>query len=267
MRDPLGRAAAALAGLIIVAGCQAKQEDVAAQIHKSLSAAAQQSQQSNDYVGAVNQFRTLYERDPKSLDAALGLVRNLRFVGRPEQSMAVANEALAAHPDDAALLAELGKSQLAANQLPAAIDTLNKAIARDPRSWQAHSALGIAYDRKEDHAAAQRAYRTALGLSPGSAAVINNLALSLALSGDLDAAIAELQKVAFTERSTTQLRQNLALFYALSGNMRQAEAIVRNDLPPELAEQNLAYYRSLAAARSDRPAAAPSPAQPRTTPP
>ena len=41
------------------------------------------------------------------------------------------------------------------------------------------------------------------------------------------------------------MRQNLALLYVMKGDLASAEKYVRRDMPPEVAEQNMTYYRQL----------------------
>ncbi|MGQ0663788.1 MAG: tetratricopeptide repeat protein [Pseudomonadota bacterium] len=239
----------AMIALVSLGGCQYF-DSGNAQIVKSLREAAQLSQQSNDFSAAVGYYRNLYERDPKDFEAALGLVRGLRFAGQPDQAIAIANEALHKRPrEPAPLLAERGKAEVAAGLIDAAADSLQRALALDPGNWQAHSALGVVEDRRGRHEAAQRAYRAALALAPNSVAAVNNLALSLALGGDIESAISELERLNAAARSTPQMRQNLALLYALNGNLKQAETLARGDLPPDVADHNIAFYRLLAGQR------------------
>lgn len=43
------------------------------------------------------------------------------------------------------------------------------------------------------------------------------------------------------------MRQNLSLVLGLQGKFPEAEKLMRQDLPPEVAENNLAYLRAVAA--------------------
>jgi hypothetical protein len=49
-----------------------------------------------------------------------------------------------------------------------------------------------------------------------------------------------------------RVRQNLALVYALSGDMAKAEELARHDLPPALVGETLDYYRQLSASAATR---------------
>ena len=54
-------------------------------IGEFLRTAAAGSQNSFNYPSAVNYYQNLYARDPDDVDAALGLARNLRYIGASGQ--------------------------------------------------------------------------------------------------------------------------------------------------------------------------------------
>ena len=76
-------------------------------IGEYLRTAAADSQNSFNYPSAVNYYQNLYTRDPDDLDAALGLARNLRYIGASGQA--------------ADLLAKAAKSQAWAWPTPPSI--------------------------------------------------------------------------------------------------------------------------------------------------
>jgi Flp pilus assembly protein TadD len=106
----------------------------------------------------------------------------------------------------------------------------------------------VAYDYQTDYADAREAYAQALIASPKNPSVLNNLALSQASSGDLDGAIATLQQAIDQPSAVAQTRQNLALMLALKGNPDAADRLARKDLPSDVADNNMAYFRMIATA-------------------
>jgi Flp pilus assembly protein TadD len=114
---------------------------------------------------------------------------------------------------------------------------LSTVVPNDPRVL---SLKGMLADRDGRHREAQEAYRAALSTRPGDLRTANNLALSLALSGDLEEAIQLQNQVARDPSATVQMRQNLALLYAFAGRMDVAEQITRALLPKEAADQVVA---------------------------
>jgi Flp pilus assembly protein TadD/cell division septation protein DedD len=262
MRGRLGRTGLLVAGLAL-AGCQDDPgKSIREAVDQSLHQGGAQAAALGGWREAAASFRPLYERNPDDLVAALGLIRSLRNAGQLDEAMRIGAAVTAKHPDDAALLGEYGKARLAARDLPGALETLGAAASRAPADWSLPSAMGIAYDLRGEHEKAQEAYLAALTISPNNPSVMNNLALSLALSGNLDGGIARLETLAPPMRGSAQARQSLALLYAVKGETAKAEPLLRRDLPDRLVAENLAYLRQV---EETRPAggfrpAAPAPA-------
>jgi Flp pilus assembly protein TadD len=78
--------------------------------------------------------------------------------------------------------------------------------------------------------------------------VLNNLALSEAVAGELDKAIATLRRAADLPSATMQTRENLALLLAMKGDTEQAANLTRHDLTDAQAKANIETYRTWATA-------------------
>ena len=200
--------------------------------------AAAQAERRGKYDTALGYYRSAYERDAGNVEATLGLARNLRRVLRAREAMVIAERGLEVHKRHPQLMAELGKAQLDANDTLNSIETLSRAGSFLPKDWEIQSAIGVGFDRLGMYDQAVHRYENALAIAPGNAVVLNNLALSLAQSGQLAQAIAMLEKATSSPEVSAQMRQNLALLYATNGNYRAAERLVRRDLPNEMAESN-----------------------------
>lgn len=244
--------AVALAGALVLSACTGPAGPGSDSLNQpavanSLLDAADVAEAQNDHATAAGYYRNVLSRDPKNARAAVGLMQSLRALGALDQARDVAAVALAANPDNPAVLAEVGKVRLARGDLQDAVTLLERAAALEPKDWKVRSALGVAYDRLGDPTKAEDSYKAALRIAPDNAAVLNNYALSRAMAHDLPGARALLQRAVAGVGSDVRVRQNLALIYALSGDMTQAEALTVHDLPPDLARKTLAYYRELAA--------------------
>lgn len=253
--------AAVLAGGLLLSGCTGEMNaanggaDPMARpdVSRSLLDAADAAEAQNDHVTAAGYYRNVLTRDPKNARAAVGLMQSLRAAGALDQARDVATTAIAANPDNPAVVAEVGKIKLAAGDLNGAVKFLQRAADLDPQDWKVRSALGVAYDRLGNSQNAEESYQAALKISPDNAAILNNLALSRAMAHDLAGARDLLQKAVASAGADMRVRQNLALIYALSGDMTQAEALTLHDLPPDLARETLAYYRQLAGHAQTQP--------------
>jgi Flp pilus assembly protein TadD len=68
--------------------------------------------------------------------------------------------------------------------------------------------------------------------------------MSYAAAGDPASAEPLLRRAVTRPGATMQTRQNLALVLGVQGKTAEAERLIRDDLPPELAERNLAWLKS-----------------------
>jgi Flp pilus assembly protein TadD len=220
--------------------------------------AAKQAEANYNYSDALGIYQTLYSQHPENLDLGVSLARNLRFTGQAPIEIGLVNQLIAKNGRSASLLLELGKAYLAADQDNLALPTLLEAKTKEPTNWEVLSTLGVAYDYQGSYADARDIYAQALIASPSNPTVLNNLALSQASSGDLDGAIATLQQAIDQPAALAQTRQNLALMLALKGDPDSAERLARKDLPPEIADGNISYFRMISAAAAKGGAPAPA---------
>jgi hypothetical protein len=103
-------------------------------------------------------------------------------------------------------------SQLLKEGLPdQAIESLDQAVSRDPRSYEAHSLLGAAYLRKQEYQLAGHHFERAVWLDSGRAAARYNLAVAYRTAGRADDAVqqlrAALDKDPHHEKSRALLRE------------------------------------------------------------
>jgi Flp pilus assembly protein TadD len=199
--------------------------------------------------------------DPQDIVAGVKLSASLRAIGRNEEAATAAEHVLVLHPGNVDGLIELARSNIAANQGFYAIDPAQRAAAAAPKDWRPQSLLGVAYDQVGRTADARTAWEAALKLSPNNPAVLSNLAMSWFSTGDAAKAEPLLRTAVAQPGVTLQERQNLALVIGMQGRMAEAEEILRTDLPPELANQNIAWLRAHLAAPSAAAAGAKPAAQ------
>jgi Flp pilus assembly protein TadD len=245
--------------LMVLAGCGTPDDKHPAEgkpgpaIEAAEVAGANAAEAAFDYATAAGSWAGIYRHHPDDETAALHLARNLRYSGQVQPAIDVASNFIGRHPASATLVAELGRDYLAADRLELAARTLHKATEMSPAEWQVQSALGVALDYQGKYAEAEAAYAQALALSPDNPIVLNNLGLSQAEAGQLLEARETLQKAADQPTATAQVRQNLALIKALTGDVAGAERLSRQDLPPDMVRANGVYYRALAGAARPTP--------------
>jgi len=245
------RLLASAALLVIVAaataGCQTTQSTATT---GSLPIAAA-DRPDNDSRRDVEVYGQQYHANPTNLDVALHYAQALRATGQRAQAVAVLERASLENPHDKAVLGAYGRALAEAGAYDQALEVLGRAHSPDQPDWRILSAQGAVLDQMGRHTDAQRYYLTALKIVPDEASVLSNLGLSYALSKNLRKAEATLRRAAARRPVDPRVRQNLALVVGLQGRFADAEAIARADLPPDEAAANVTYLRQLLAHRSD----------------
>jgi Flp pilus assembly protein TadD len=105
----------------------------------------------------------------------------------------------------------LGRTFLSAGRINEAIGELSLAASLDPRLGEAHSLLGLAYDRKGMHDRAKDSYDRAVKADPEDAQTLNNLGFSLYQNGNYRAAVDKLKRASKLAPSDERILNNLAL--------------------------------------------------------
>jgi len=214
-------------------------------IQKALAEAAESAENNYDYKLATMHYGRLVELNPGDVSSVLGFARNLRYSGRPKEAVLLLKKVLASSLTHVSLRIQLAKAQIASGLLVEAehnIDYLRKEV---PGDWEVHALQGVLLDHAGKFRAAQAAYGEALSISPDNISVLNNMSLSLAQEGKLTSAIRLLEDLVRSEYSNPQVRQNLALFYALRGDLQSAEELARQDLPTNIVSENFSSFRLL----------------------
>lgn len=201
-------------------------------------------------------FANQYDHDPMNARLGLYLSNAMRALGRNEEAADAAHRVLLFAPDNVDVLVAAARAHIAGNNAFEAIDPLQHIIALKADNWQAYSLLGVAYDQVKRYDDAQAAWATALKLSPNNPAVLTNIAMSKVTNGDLAGAEPLLRTAVAQTGATLQIRQDLALVLGLQGKMPEAEKLLRQDLPPDQADANLAWLQQNMVAHA--PAAAAS---------
>lgn len=205
---------------------------------------------SRDVIGAAAYWGAKYEANRNDMNAAVSFSRSLRVMGGAQQAVTVMKEVVMTHPDDASVLAEYGKALTSAGRSADAVPFLARAVQIDGNDWTTLSAYGVALDQTNAHQAARQNYDAALKLAPGNTTIETNLALSYLLEGRIAQAEPILRRLANRPDATPQMRQNLAMVEALTGNTTAAQKLAQTDLTPTDAQNNIAVLSQLSASNA-----------------
>ncbi len=198
-----------------------------------------------DLPSALGVFRRAAEVDPLNPAPLVAAGDVLLEMGSVNEAIVNYNNALLRDQQYFPALIGLAKADLKTGKPALAMEPLSKAYAQSPGDPKVLLLLGVTKDLSAEHWEAQAWYRRGLGVAPADPALVVDLALSLALSGDYSNAIAVLQPVALAPGASAQERQTLALIYGLRGNVAEAERVSRIDLDDASVAHNLAYYATL----------------------
>jgi Flp pilus assembly protein TadD len=192
-----------------------------------------------------------YRTNSSNVEVAIGYAQALRRTGQRAQAVAVLEKASIANPHNKTVLGAYGRALAEAGSYEQALQVLDRAHTPDQPDWHILSAQGAVLDQMGRHPDAQRYYLTALKIAPDEPSVLSNLGLSYALSKNLREAEATLRRAAAQHPVDARVRQNLALVVGLQGRFAEAESIARADLPADEAAANAAYLKQMLAHRKD----------------
>lgn len=207
---------------------------------------------------ATTYWATEYQKNPSNPKAALAYAKNLKAIGAKDRAMTILRQAHLQHPSNTEIASTYGRLVLAKGQTKLALRILKKAeVEKGKTDWRVLSAQGTAHAKLGEHALAQQYFSAALAKNPGAPSLLNNLALSYAMSGNAAKAEPMLRHAMKSGHDTPKVRQNLALVLGLQKKFKEARQVAAVDLTDNKATANMAYLRSMV--RNQKVAAADAP--------
>lgn len=193
------------------------------------------------------EINAAWRANPKDINKGLAYANGLEAAGKTDEPLAVYRKLVELNPGNPRLAGLYGRKLVAAGRMAEAVPFLESAQQESETDWRVASALGSAYDQQGLYGKAREQYRKALAADAKNVTLLNNLAMSYALEGNLKQAEAELRKADALPASGKEprIRQNLALVVGLQGRFDEATALASKDLPQRQVEQNMAYLRKM----------------------
>jgi Flp pilus assembly protein TadD len=231
---------------LLAAGCQTTQK---AETTGSIGVRAEARSEA-EWRKEIDIWGALYRSHPEDTVNAIQYAQALRATGQRAQAAAVLEQATIQNPADKTLLGAYGRALADVGNYNQALDVLGRAHTPEQPDWRILSAQGAVLDQLGRYEEARGYYASALKIMPEEPSVLSNLGLSYALSKDLKKAEATLRRATTQPNGGPRARQNLALVVGLQGRFAEAESIARADLPPDEAAQNVVYLRQMLAQQS-----------------
>lgn len=198
-------------------------------------------------LNALADLNDKWQANPKDVGKGLAYASGLESMGQTDQALGVYQRLSESDPSNAKIAGLYGRKLVAAGKAEQAIPILEGAEQQGETDWRVMSALGTAYDQQGQYQKARQQYARALATDPQNPTVMNNLAMSYALEGNLKEAEKELRAADALPRSKSEprIRQNLALVVGLQGRFDEATKLAQQDLPPQQVEENMAYLKKM----------------------
>jgi Flp pilus assembly protein TadD len=206
---------------------------------------AEEARKAGDFDSAIPLYGRALQADPDGREAKVGLGLAYLSTDAADQAAPLFREVLASRGNDAAARRGLARALIAMGQPTLAERQLDILLRADARDFRALNAMGVVLDMEGRHAEAQARYREGIEVQPDYMPLRNNLGLSLAISGEYQAAIAVLVPLAGVRSGDGRARQNLAFAYAMAGDLENALQLSRVDLDESSAQQQLSYFMRL----------------------
>jgi Tfp pilus assembly protein PilF len=116
---------------------------------------------------------------------------------------------------------ELGREYLLEGRYGEAITELSTAVSLDPKLYEAHNLLGVAYDKRGFSDLAKESFNRAVKIEE-DADTLNNLGFSFYQSGNYRAAVDRLKRAAKLAPTDERILNNLGLAYCRLGKVEEA---------------------------------------------
>ena len=180
-------------------------------------------------------------------DASIGMqyASQLKAIRSHEKALAILRQTAMRNPQNQAVLLAYGNQLALMKQFRQAHAVLQKAHKAGKSNWRIYAAQGAVLDQMGQHDRAQVAHNYALKLAPGKPAIINNIAMSYVMAGELKRAEDTLRPIYRQAGANSKIRHNMALIVGLQGRFKEAEKIAAADLPPQDVKANIAYLRQM----------------------
>ena len=199
----------------------------------------------NELQKATTYWGMEYAKKPSELKPALNYARNLKALGENGKALAVLQQTSSLHDGDPELAGEYGRLALEMGQVNVAARMLE--VADDPAKpdWKVISARGTVLAKQGQYKQAIPFYERALTVSNNQPSVLNNLAMAYAMSGEAKKAEDLLRQASNgnTGENAAKVKQNLALVLGLQGRYDEAKTVTAGTAAAGEAADNVDMLR------------------------
>ncbi|HLS47835.1 MAG TPA: tetratricopeptide repeat protein [Gemmatimonadales bacterium] len=179
------------------------------------------------YRDAAAAYRAILGRDPRQVDARIGLARSLDADDQPEAALATLTEAIELAPDQTEYLVVRGSILGRIRRFPEAEADLRKVLKLHPAHGPALHELGLLLLRKGLAAPAAELLQRSAALLPGRSDAYLHLGDALNRAGDLRGAVTALERALELDPTNRQTYNILGRVLDRLGRPGEAEVLYR----------------------------------------
>jgi len=177
------------------------------------------------YNAAVDVAKAALAQNPGDLRLSRLQARALRLTGKPDQGIALLEEALKKHGDEPLAYISLAQVYSYADRHTQAVKVLQDAQAKFPADDSIAFELGTVFDKAKKFADAESAFRSVLARDPENATALNYLGYMLAERGErLDESVEYLKRALALEPDNGSFLDSLGWAYYKADKLDLAEA-------------------------------------------
>ena len=209
----------------------------------SLFAIAVGFEKTGDVAQALLFYGQATSKDTQHIPSWLGIARVLQSMGNLAGSRNALQDALAYAPNNVDLLVSLASVEILDDRASQAI--VHLAPITDKKDYRISNILGVAAEMMGNGTVAKDYFTDALAYNNNAADVLSNISLSFALSKDQITAVALLQDNLKRSDYREIALEQLAVIYALDGQVDAAMTIAVDLLGYDTAMNNFEFYDSL----------------------
>src|SRR5262245_36844005 len=157
---------------------------------------ADEAREAGSFDTAIPLYGRALQAYPEGIEAKIGLGQTYLAIGAGDEAAAQFRDVLSKHGSNAAARRGLAAALISSGQPELAEKQVDAALQADAGDYRALNLLGVALDMQGRHAEAQANYRRGLEMAPNNVSLRSNYALSLAITGPPEEAIAQLAPIA-----------------------------------------------------------------------
>jgi len=213
--------------------------------HGSLLRMARAMRQAGDLISSIQIYRTVVATKSVTPEILVEYGDVLLESGSPDDAIDIYSQIDGKSPARLSALLGMTRAYINLGEPTKALDFVDKAQLLAPQDARVLVDRGVALDALKRHAEAQQSYRAVLAAAPRHVSARNDLALSLALTGQYDEALAIIAPLGRSASATPRVRENMALIYGLMGDTDHAAIVSRVDLDEKDTQANLAFLAAV----------------------